>query len=324
MERFLIFGLGNIALRHIKNIRYLYPKIKIAVVSSSKRAIDIDKYGIDIQLDSQKSIFDFDPEFVIIASPSSFHTEHYKKIYKLNIPILIEKPLASTIEDAQLAISLEDKNHDSTISLGYCLRYLPSLKIVKNILDEGRLGKIFNIQTEVGQYLPDWRSNKHYKETVSASKSLGGGALLELSHEFDYLFHLFGEMKLEYSAISNLGDLNLDIDEVSDIIFRTKSNAICYVHLDFYQRQPYRQCRIIGEAGRINWNLLDNSVELMTSGGTSTIYSDPDFDKNDMYISMLKDLVASHTKNLKSPIDLKSGYHVVKTISEIKNMAEYE
>ena len=49
-----------------------------------------------------------------------------------------------------------------------------------------------NLSPEVGQYLPDWRPGTDYKSGVSAQKDLGGGALLELSHELDYLQWFFG------------------------------------------------------------------------------------------------------------------------------------
>ena len=54
---------------------------------------------------------------------------------------------------------------------------------MKKFLDTGALGDhIYNVFAGVGQYLPDWRAGD-YRVTVSASKDLGGGALLELSHE---------------------------------------------------------------------------------------------------------------------------------------------
>jgi len=324
MERVLIFGLGNIALRHISNIRRLFPGVSIGVVTSRNRKINTQEHLVDTQLSSIESINSFRPDFIIIASPASLHIKDYKKIHSLSVPILIEKPLSSSIDEANLAINLDKQNPRSTVSLGYCLRYLPSLKIVKDIIDNGELGKIFNIHSEVGQYLPDWRKSKDYKHSVSASKNLGGGVLLELSHEFDYLFYLFGVMKLEYSSIDNLGSLALDVDEISDVILRTDSNALCYLHLDFYQKTPCRRCSIIGEKARINWDLIDNSVELITGEKSKIIYSDPEYDKNNMYIDMLKDLLTAHNNKSTAPITLESGSYIVKLISDIKIMAEYE
>jgi hypothetical protein len=43
-----------------------------------------------------------------------------------------------------------------------------------------------------------------------------------------------------------------------------------------------------GEKGRLVWDLMTNSVTLFHSKGTESIYADPHYDKNDMYIEMLK------------------------------------
>ena len=56
------------------------------------------------------------------------------------------------------------------------------------------VGKILSVRCEVGQFLPSWRPNIDYRESVSARKALGGGALLELSHEIDYLMWIFGDI----------------------------------------------------------------------------------------------------------------------------------
>jgi predicted dehydrogenase len=70
---------------------------------------------------------------------------------------------------------------------GYNLRFSYSLKRFNELIKKKIVGKILSVRCEVGQYLPDWRPNKDFRKTVSANKRLGGGVLLELSHEIDYL-----------------------------------------------------------------------------------------------------------------------------------------
>ena len=50
-------------------------------------------------------------------------------------------------------------------------------------------------------------------KSVSAQKKLGGGALLELSHELDYIDHIFGENSLTYSYNKKLSDLKINVDD---------------------------------------------------------------------------------------------------------------
>ena len=53
------------------------------------------------------------------------------------------------------------------------------------MVQDNILGNIYSIRCDVGQYLPNWRADKNYSKSVSAKKDLGGGVLLELSHELE-------------------------------------------------------------------------------------------------------------------------------------------
>ena len=100
----------------------------------------------------------------------------------------------------------------SKIGVAYNLRYLPSAKKVKHIISERVLGRLTNVHIECGQYLPDWRPGTDYRLGVSAQKKLGGGALLELSHELDYLLWIFGSIRSVVAKLETTGTLDIDVD----------------------------------------------------------------------------------------------------------------
>ena len=75
--------------------------------------------------------------------------------------------------------------------VGYCLRYLESLIFFKEILSSCKFGKIRSAQISFSQHLSLWRKNLNYEDSVSAKKQLGGGILLEMSHELDYIQWIF-------------------------------------------------------------------------------------------------------------------------------------
>jgi predicted dehydrogenase len=72
--------------------------------------------------------------------------------------------------------------------------FLPSLIEFKRQIFSEKLGKIYSIRAEIGQYLPGWRPESDYRICVSVQQKLGGGVLLELSHEIDYLSWIFGRV----------------------------------------------------------------------------------------------------------------------------------
>ena len=76
-----------------------------------------------------------------------------------------------------------------------------------------RYKKIWSVNIFCGAYLPCWINNIHYSKSSSAKKKLGGGVLLDLSHELDYIQWLFGKMEIEYCKSKKLSNLNIETDD---------------------------------------------------------------------------------------------------------------
>ena len=321
-ESYCVVGLGNIAKRHRKNLKILFPLSVIISVSASGRVPKFTPDDCDYFAESISDAIKKCPRYAIIASPSTFHADHAAQFIRASIPILIEKPLTSEYQDAHL---LEDvaRDHGTPVAVGYCLRFMPSALRVKALLQAQVIGKIFNANIISGDYLPNWRPSLDYKSSVSASKKLGGGVLLELSHEFDYVLWLLGDMKVEFSSLSNSETLNIDVEAVADVVLKNADNVICYVHLDFLQSPGHRYVKIIGEKGRLDWDITNNRVELITRDGRETKYSDPGWDRNEMYLDMLREfdvyLLGNESDSLAT---IKDGLAVVKMVNDIRLLSE--
>ncbi|MGL5046236.1 MAG: Gfo/Idh/MocA family protein [Shewanella sp.] len=322
MNTIAVIGLGNIARRHRQNLKMLFPQAKIIALSASGRCINQPIEFSDILLSNINELIDCNPELVIIASPASFHEKYANPLIINNIPILIEKPLTSEPESAHRILAIA-KEHNCPIMIGYCLRYLSSAIFIKQLILNNYIGKIYNCSATVGQYLPDWRPNKHYSESVSAQKSLGGGALLELSHELDYLLWLLGPLTLKYAQLRTTNELALEVEEIADLVLTSQQGTVCYIHMDFIQKQAQRECTFIGSTGRLRWDLLTNTIHHYHSDGTQVLYSQPEWNKNQMYLNMVTDFI-SHIKNKHdSNSSLVDAYQTVCLIAKIKDQADW-
>ena len=287
MSVYGVIGLGSIGKRHLANLRHLHPNGDIYAVSASgeNKKIPPNITGVV----SIEKLISSSPKYVIVASPATFHVSAAKKLLAHKIPVLIEKPLA---HNSTVGLSLQNFCHGrkiDTVAVGYCLRFMKSSLIVREFLCSNSLGKIYNVSSIVGQYLPNWRPSKDFKQSVSAQKKLGGGALLELSHELDYLQWFLGDLTLEHSSLRNSSELDLDVEDMVDLTLSTAAGTHINVHLDFVQKATQRKCQFIGEKGRLDWDLLENSVVFCDSEEKVILYSDPDYDKNNMYIDMLQE-----------------------------------
>ncbi len=286
MSVYAVVGMGSIAKRHLKNLKFLYPNAKIYAVSSSGKNVDIPEGASAVV--SLSELIVLKPSYVVLASPAPYHLETAKLLLENQIPVLVEKPLTAKFSDATEFLNFYESKNYPPMAVGYCLRFLPSALAVKRFLESGGLGTVYNAHSVVGQFLPSWRSDKNYKDSVSATGELGGGALLELSHELDYLQWLFGPLLLQHSWLRTTEELGLQVEEIANLIITTETGVYISVHLDFVQKAKQRKCEFIGEKGNLYWDLGANTVTFKDANSTTMIYADDQYDKNTMYLDMLK------------------------------------
>jgi predicted dehydrogenase len=312
-----VIGLGNISIRHRKNLQSLFPRADVIAMSASGRRLDSLVEFSNQVVNTVEELINLEPSFVIVASPAPCHLEHAVELIKNNIPVLIEKPVTTSSFDAEKLLRLE-KQYNTAITVGYCLRYLPSARKVWDLLSQNVIGTVYNVFVNVGQYLPYWRAGKNYKESVSACEALGGGALFELSHEIDYIQWLLGDMSLEYAYLRSSLELALDVEDSADLVLSNSAGTVCSIHLDFLQKSAQRKCSFIGSNGRLEWDLVNNSVELITEGKSQVLYQDTLWDKNQMYIEMINDFVACINDEPHSCITTLEASKTVELIELIK------
>lgn len=321
MNKVAVIGLGSIATRHRRNLKLLYPNVVLYAVSSSGR-VPSDRPSDSDEFISIDELIKLHPDMVIVASPATFHARHAIPLLKAGIPTLIEKPVTADTNDSaflqQVMTSIS-----TPFAVAYCLRYLPSCQIMKGLLEKKLVGETHNAFIQIGQYLPDWRPLKNYKNSVSANKHLGGGALLELSHELDYLQWFFGDLNVEHAILRSSKELGLDVEDMADAVLTTDQGMVCNVHLDFLQRSVQRTCSVVGSQGRLDWDLIENRITLYNSEGFEILYSEPEWDKNQMYLAMVQDFVAMIDNKSHACIDLKTAEKIVQLIETIKAKANW-
>lgn len=319
MNKLAVIGLGNISNRHRKNLKTLYPNSTILSMSASGRTLDNMPLDTDVVVDCIEKVINYNPDMAIIASPATLHKQHSIPLIKAGIPVLIEKPIAASLVDSNKIIDAL-RVHKTPTAVGYCLRYLNSSQEIKKVLDLDLIGELYNVFVEVGQYLPEWRNNKNYKDSVSASANLGGGALLELSHEIDYIQWLIGSLTPQSSILRSSKTLGLDVEDSADILALNSKGTVIAMHLDFLQRKPHRKCRFIGSHGSIEWDLIENTIVLNNSNRTEVVFSDSDWDKNKMYLNMILDfenLILGKPNQCITPLE---AANTISFISKVKNL----
>jgi len=312
----LVVGSGSIAKRHIKNLREQFPGASVICVSASGRVLDKNEVGASEIAPDLASAISFKPDFAIVASPAPFHLRNADELLAAHVPVLIEKPLCAS-RDEMTQIDL--KRHSARVGIGYNLRFTPAAKVVKELLDNGAVGPISTAFAEVGQYLPDWRPDTDYRVGVSARKELGGGALLELSHELDYLSWFFGPFTRALGVLRDTGQLGINVEDNVDALLEKEKRLMVHVHLDFNQRQPCRRFKAVGEQGTVLWDLIANEVTLLLPDGRiKKIYSDSTYNRNQMYIDQTSAFISFVQEGAVFASSLDSASGVMSLIESIR------
>jgi predicted dehydrogenase len=194
-------------------------------------------------------------------------------------------------------------------------------------LYDNLLGDIYSVRCEVGKYLPTWRPDRDYREGVSARKDLGGGVLLELSHEIDYLHWLFGDVDWVHSTATNQSKLKIDVEDSVHSILGFKTNVrnqqlVGILSLDFIRHDETRVCTVIGEKGTLVWDGVKGEVRCyLESEGKWVILFQQEPKKDETYFAEWKNFLDSMTRGVEPLVTGTQGLKVLETIEAIRNSA---
>jgi predicted dehydrogenase len=255
--KILCVSLGSIGKRHLRNARALLPGAQIGVWRQHTTQAGLPA-GADVRLESRDEALDFAPDAVIVSSPASEHVANAVPFLQRGVPLFLEKPLAASTQDLGDFVQ-RSENASGFTMVGYVLRFLPVLHALRRFLREGRLGEVHTVRIEVGQYLPDWRPQADYRAGVSAQQKLGGGALLELSHEIDYATWLFGWPHSLQCSSAHLSPLQIDVEDSAHLLLEYPDKRIS-LQLDFLQRVARMAVQIVASKGTLMADLLKEEL----------------------------------------------------------------
>jgi len=308
--------LGSIGCRHLRLVRELRPELNIiAVRSGMGKKIEEEKLLNAIFYSLDEAI-DYGIEAAVIATPAIYHVKQSIELMKKGIHVLIEKPLSNSLDHVNELLRVE-KESKAVGLLGYCLRYNPGALKFNDMLNNKILGQVLHVQIDCGSYLPNWRQGQDYRKSVSANVELGGGVLLELSHELDYIRWFFGKMKNVYANIQNSGTLDINVEDSVDMVFESEQGYPISVHLDFNSRNIRRKCTASCSNGDLTWDAVDNKV-IWHSADCLKEVEMYENDHDHIYREQLNHFFNCIENKKRPPVSLYDGVSVLKMIESAK------
>ena len=312
ISRVVIVGLGSIGRRHLRLIKELRPGIEITLVRSGKGDKWPEETLASHVVDSIEAALDSFPDAAIISSPANVHLEQAMAFAEAGVHLLVEKPLSVSAEgvDRLLEVARQSRIHGL---VGYVLRYDPAARLFKEYLQKAEIGGLIWVRVECGSFLPEWRPGVDYRHTVSARKALGGGVLLELSHEFDYLTWFFGNPVMLIGQMSRSGLLDIDVEDQVDMLLTCADGLVVSVHLDFVRCHSTRECVVQTTKGQLIWNAIGKRVIWQPKVGEPTVRHF-NFNGDYIYRDQLRHLLACVEEGEAPVVTLEDGANVMRVI----------
>jgi len=305
----LVAGCGSIGRRHIRNLRALEVD-KIFAFDLEAERLDGAVKAFDVMpCTNFEEGLDRKPEVVLVCTPPNSHTRIAQQSLDAGCHVFIEKPLANDLSGVDELLQTGVKRN-RVIYVGYNLRFNEGLLRLREMLNQSKIGRPLSIRAEFGQYLPDWRPKEDYRRSYTSKAEMGGGIILDASHELDYVRWLAGEVESVYCTAGHVSDLDMDAEDIAEITMRIRGNIVAHVHLDCIQRGYTRNCKVIGEKGSLLWDFRSGVRHFDAEVGRwveELVVQDP----NEMYLEEIKHFLACSRGEVEPAVDGKTGKRIL-------------
>jgi Predicted dehydrogenases and related proteins len=267
--RFGVIGLGDFGERHVQALKSINGVQVVAVCSRTKsRAEEVArKYGVKKwYADREKLVRDDEVDAVTIATADDDHVEPTVLAAEAGKPALLEKPIATTLEDADKIISAV-KRSNIIFMVGHILRFDRRYRIVYNMAREGKLGKIGSMYARrIGRQ----RAAAIYLNRVSSPVQTG-------VHDIDIIRWIAGREVIETSGFA-AKRMNYKYPDIFWTIMRFDDGSLGVVENGFMLNDNYphfidSQLEVLAEKA---------TIQILTPGEYFTVYSIEGVEKPDV------------------------------------------
>lgn len=319
----LVVGGGSIGARHFNNLKALGIGSLEMVEPDAQRRFAAYKNGLDSGFASLAEGLEWNPDIVVIATPSHLHIEQALLAARKGCHLFIEKPLSHNHQGLDELLN-EISQSGATTLVGCNMRFHPGPAKVKELLERESIGRVLFARIYTGSYLPGWRTTQDYRLSYSATKEMGGGCLLDCIHEIDLARWYLGDIKDVFCLADHLSSLEMNVEDVAALICRHTDRAFSEIHLDYVQRTYERGCQIVGENGSIFWNYNDCTVRWFDAkcGCWTTFPQAVGWQTNQMYMDELQHFLECVNRRRQTVFPVEEANEVMRIALAAKASAE--
>lgn len=284
---------------------------------------------------------------VSICTPNYTHAELIVQCLKADKHILCEKPFAPTCEDAQIAVEEADKHPELVSMICFNYREIPAIKYMKQIIDEGKIGRVFTVRQKLGGARMCDPTNVKLEWRMQRPLS-GSGALGDFScHMLDIAEYLLADTQgkiTEVTGIANTYIPERTLENAPDqkgpvtnddcaVFFAQTENGAIYNFVASRTNRPGHYLEISGEGGYLLYDtntMGDEKIELhlkdkngkYENGARQVVDVPKALCTENGHRGIINSFVDCILENKRDPRDLHHGLYVQNIIDKVDESAK--
>jgi predicted dehydrogenase len=219
--RIAVAGAGYIGCAHMGAALASDTVQLLAIVDPAPSAVAAaQKYGVPLYASLGELFAKDRPDGIVLATPNQLHLPHAKECMDAGLPILLEKPITPTVQEAEELVSYQAKTK-GVVLIGHHRAHSPIMAKACEVVQSGKLGKLVAVIGSAMFLKPD-----HYFVDGAWRKEMGGGPiLLNMIHEVHNLRMLCGEIN-EVQALTSHTRRGFVVEDTVAINLRFANGAL--------------------------------------------------------------------------------------------------
>lgn len=247
MLKAAVVGLGSMGKNHARVYREL-PGVQLACVvdECEETAARIGHtYAAPHFTSLEKALEEHQPDLVSLAVPTAQHFSVAMKLIERGVAVLVEKPIAASIEQAEQLVELSEKK-GVVLGVGHIERFNPVIGELKRRLGEGMLGHIYQVHTQRLSPYP--------------ARIRDAGVVMDLaSHDIDLLLYVIGQTPIRLVGETS-SSINSDREDLFNGMLRFPGGALGVLNVNWMTPRKVREITLTGARGMISCNLLSQEL----------------------------------------------------------------
>src|SRR3569833_1946157 len=218
-----------------------------------------DEFGVPFYTDHRPMLAEVKPELVVIITPHPFHAPIAIDCLEAGCHVLIEKPLAVRVSEADAVIAAA-KRADKLAGGNFQQRCRGDMRTVAKLLADGRLGQVQALEIAMA-----WPRTKTYYDSGSwrgTRAGEGGGVIMnQAPHQLDLTCHFLGLPESVF-AYTSTTQHDIETEDTVHAVCRWKNGATGFIHITTAEAGRPERIEIAGTAGSVQ--LLNGKLTVGT------------------------------------------------------------